>query len=97
MSGGLDGARIHEVGAVDSNGNFLRIPKDFATGELGALTAARDAPRDRGLGALDTLASTLRDSVNAIQTARRPSTSTAIRPPACRSSAARAPASCRCS
>jgi flagellar hook-associated protein 1 FlgK len=69
VSGGLDGAQIHEVGAVDANGNFLRVPDDFATGELGALTAARDTHAVATSAALDSLATTLRDSVNAIQTA----------------------------
>jgi flagellar hook-associated protein 1 FlgK len=65
---GLDGSAIHEVGAVDANGNFLSVPESFASGELGALTAARDTHAPDASSALDTLANSLRDAVNAVQT-----------------------------
>lgn len=68
VTGGLDGGQIHEVGAIDSNGNFLSVPDDFSTGELGALTEARDTHTVAASTALDNLATTLRDAVNAIQT-----------------------------
>jgi flagellar hook-associated protein 1 len=68
VSGGLDGSQLHEVGAIDANGNFLSVPDAFTTGELGALVEARDTHAVAASTALDTLATALRDSVNAIQT-----------------------------
>jgi flagellar hook-associated protein 1 FlgK len=68
VAAGLDGSQIHEVGAVDDSGNFLSVPESFATGQLGALVAARDTYAVDASTALDTLANTLRDAVNAVQT-----------------------------
>jgi flagellar hook-associated protein 1 FlgK len=65
---GLDGFPLHEVGLAGPGGGFVSAPAAFATGELAGLAAARDGAVVTASGNLDTLALTLRDAVNALQT-----------------------------
>jgi flagellar hook-associated protein 1 FlgK len=66
---GLDGAPLHQAGIPDPSGaGVIALPAAFATGQLAGLAEARDQQLPAAATALDNLAVTLRDQVNAIQT-----------------------------
>jgi flagellar hook-associated protein 1 FlgK len=63
----LDGGSVVQVGVRDAAGTVVALPGSLG-GTLGALIAVRDQTTPSIAGDLDTLASTLRDAVNAVQT-----------------------------
>jgi flagellar hook-associated protein 1 len=66
-SSGLDGLALDDVGLDDGYGNVLPVPGNFG-GRLGALQTLRDQTLPSLAGDLDTLATSLRDQVNGVQT-----------------------------
>lgn len=63
----LDGGTLAQVGVQDGAGAFIPLQGNLG-GTLGALIAARDQTTPAIAANLDTLATTLRDAVNAVQT-----------------------------
>lgn len=63
----LDGGTVANVGVQDAAGAVIALPGNLG-GTLGALVTARDATLPGLATDLDTLATTLRDAVNAVQT-----------------------------
>jgi flagellar hook-associated protein 1 FlgK len=63
----LDGGTLNTVGIKDAAGAVIALPGSLG-GTLGALITARDQTIPGLSGDLDTLATTVRDQVNAIQT-----------------------------
>jgi flagellar hook-associated protein 1 len=68
-SAGLDGLQLHDLRVQDQAGNLIDVPGAFAGGELAGIVSVRDGELVAARTALDTLATTLRDEVNAVQTA----------------------------
>ena len=67
LGAALDGGMLSTVGIKDGAGAVIALPGNLG-GTLGALVTARDQTIPGLSGDLDTLATTLRDQVNAIQT-----------------------------
>jgi flagellar hook-associated protein 1 FlgK len=65
---GLDGLPLHQVGLDGPGGGFVAVPQAFDEGEIAGLVQARDGELVTASANLDTLATALRDAVNAIQT-----------------------------
>jgi flagellar hook-associated protein 1 FlgK len=63
----LDGGAVAQVGIQDAAGSVIPLPGNLG-GTLGALVAVRDQTTPAIATDLDTLATTLRDEVNAVQT-----------------------------
>jgi flagellar hook-associated protein 1 FlgK len=64
---GLDGAPLTGIGLRDAGGGLVALDEPLG-GTIGALTTLRDQTLPAHAAALDTLAITLRDAVNAVQT-----------------------------
>jgi flagellar hook-associated protein 1 FlgK len=67
-SNGLDGAPLAVVGTIGAGGAFLALPGTYGA-RVGSLVNVRDTTLPDLADDLDTLATTLRDAVNAVQTA----------------------------
>ena len=64
---GLDGAALHDVGVVAPDDSLIPLGSDPG-GEIGAQLVVRDQDVTAHAAALDAIAITLRDAVNAVQT-----------------------------
>jgi flagellar hook-associated protein 1 FlgK len=68
-SAGLDGTQLHDLRLQDAAGNLLDVPGVFAGGEVAGIISVRDGELVAARTGLDTVATNLRDQVNAVQTA----------------------------